>query len=321
MILRVIYYTMTLEEDLKLNYRKLGSKYFVDKYQESIWRVYYLVTKLGIGRSFGEEEDRLFLLQDEIKNDYYSRGKSLKYVSKKYETTIFFIKKLLKQDPRGLKAPTERSSKKYTCNVRFFEKIDSPEKAYWLGFLWADGNLYNKKVQLCLATKDEDFLIKFMNRIDFNGKIERDVVKKTSRICVARRLMYEDLKKLGMVENKTLLITDSILDFVAPEYLMNMIHGYFDGDGCFSLSDGRITFSLVGNEVFLKKVSKILLENGIKTGILKDKRTKQTFRIECLVTKERAPIFKKLFYEGFNSSKDFLQRKKDRLYLVEHDRV
>jgi len=29
--------------------------------------------------------------------------------------------------------------KKYQFNTRYFNKIDTPEKAYWLGFIAADG--------------------------------------------------------------------------------------------------------------------------------------------------------------------------------------
>ena len=31
--------------------------------------------------------------------------------------------------------------KKYTANYNFFEKIDTEEKAYWLGFIAADGHV------------------------------------------------------------------------------------------------------------------------------------------------------------------------------------
>lgn len=33
----------------------------------------------------------------------------------------------------------------YKYNEKFFKKIDTPQKAYWLGFLYADGCVLNQK--------------------------------------------------------------------------------------------------------------------------------------------------------------------------------
>jgi intein/homing endonuclease len=130
---------------------------------------------------------------------------------------------------------------KYLPNEKFFEVIDTEEKAYILGILYADGNNYvnikNAKYQVSLALQLRDKLI--MNKI-------RDLISPTSkltliqskninrqdqfRLRIRSKLISEQLIKLGCVPNKAL-----ILEFpewlIDPELQRHFIRGYFDGDG------------------------------------------------------------------------------------------
>ena len=59
----------------------------------------------------------------------------------------------------------KRSKSRYSLNERYFEKIDNNNKAYWLGFIAADGCVSNKKggryLYIELSRKDRDHLEKF----------------------------------------------------------------------------------------------------------------------------------------------------------------
>lgn len=33
------------------------------------------------------------------------------------------------------------ANRRHTLDATYFDQIDTPEKAYWLGFVWADGGL------------------------------------------------------------------------------------------------------------------------------------------------------------------------------------
>ena len=52
----------------------------------------------------------------------------------------------------------------YKYNENFFEKIDSPRKAYWLGFLYADGCILDQRkskiLEITLSKNDKNHLQK-----------------------------------------------------------------------------------------------------------------------------------------------------------------
>lgn len=54
-----------------------------------------------------------------------------------------------------------------------FEIIDTEEKAYWLGFLYADGSVSSSedKIELGLAEQDMHHIEKFRDFIGINNKI------------------------------------------------------------------------------------------------------------------------------------------------------
>lgn len=54
-----------------------------------------------------------------------------------------------------------------------FEKIETPEQAYWLGVMYTDGYIskakYTNKFGLSVAEKDEEWLVKFKDFLGYNG--------------------------------------------------------------------------------------------------------------------------------------------------------
>lgn len=45
--------------------------------------------------------------------------------------------------------------KQYKANFNFFDKIDNPQKAYWLGFIWSDGYVAKtRKIKSVRKTKN-----------------------------------------------------------------------------------------------------------------------------------------------------------------------
>lgn len=168
---------------------------------------------------------------------------------------------------------------KYCYNKDFFQKIDTEEKAYWLGFLYADGcinRMYrNEKLkamdlEIGLCKEDEGHLAKFLNSIESNVEIKHKNVKnkdkkyEVSRITICCTKMCRDLSNNGCTPQKSLILDFPNSDIVSDKLLRHFVRGYFDGDGCVSVNKNNIIqINFVGTYNFLKSISNYLLNNNI----------------------------------------------------------
>lgn len=256
-----------------------------------------------------------------IIEDYYFNKLLIKDIRAKYSIGKSTVIKILKEFGSGGRIRTEYENNKYSCDESFFEAIDTHEKAYWFGFIAADGNIYNGKVQICLNKKDEKHLNKFCKRINYNGPLYDD--RGNKRLMICRKKVAEDLKLLGLKENKTLSIDDRIFDKIPNQYLASAILGYIDGDGSFSISKNRnsntVVFSLIGNESFLNWICDFFEKKDvIMSRPKKDKRTKQTFYINYYINDIRLDAIFNILYK--QTSLDFLERKKIKLLKLYDNR-
>ena len=196
-------------------------------------------------------------------------------IAKKYSIGREKVMEILKKN----NAPYH-SNHKYDFNRRFFKNINSEKKAYWLGFLYADGSVYKSKDNISnhliikLSSKDINHLEKFKKDFNlphpikirkengFGGGFESATIRITSKELV------NDLIRHGCVPNKTF-----ILQFpkIKEKLYSHFIRGYFDGDGSISVTQNRGQFTLLGNYDFLSDVQKILIKycNLYKTKIAK----------------------------------------------------
>lgn len=119
-----------------------------------------------------------------------------------------------------------------------FFKRWSLEMAYVLGFLYADGYLQKNKrgsSYFCFTSTDKEIIEKIRNLLRSNHKISLRQRSKNNPewkdsyvLQIGSKTMFDDLKKLGLTQNKSL-----ILEFpnIPRRFLSDFIRGYFDGDG------------------------------------------------------------------------------------------
>ncbi len=148
------------------------------------------------------------------------------------------ISKILKRN--GVKVKTSiEMNRKYFCNESYFSKIDSHEKAYWLGWLWSDGNVYKGTITLPLQRRDKYILKKFKTDIqsthriiDYLSKIE-DKEYKMSVFRIYSRQIANDLAKIGLVERKG---QTKNVPIIPQEFMDSFIIGEFEGDGTITIN-------------------------------------------------------------------------------------
>lgn len=122
-----------------------------------------------------------------------------------------------------------------------FDKIDTEEKAYWLGFLYADGSISSNRneIELSLKSSDIEHLEKFKNFLNFSvdKHIFQDSIR--CRFQITNKHLKESLINLGCAPRKSLIITFPSENQVPQNLQKDFIRGYIDGDGSIMINTRR----------------------------------------------------------------------------------
>jgi hypothetical protein len=130
----------------------------------------------------------------------------------------------------------------YTINDSIFQIIDTEEKAYWLGFLAADGAV-NKNGIISLQLKESDYshVVKFRDFIGSNHPITKHNNTLNEKIFISYRLSFgskkirTDLQKYNIINNKSFTFSPP-LELIPLNLRRHFWRGIFDADGCISSS-------------------------------------------------------------------------------------
>jgi hypothetical protein len=119
-------------------------------------------------------------------------------------------------------------------NRKYFSEIDCEEKAYWLGFIAADGSVREKPdacLSIALKEADRTHLELFANALKYDGQIRHQKKSNSCRIDLWGKEMSSDLIAHGIVPHKT----HNLKPWNGPtEFMKSYWRGFFDGDGCIS---------------------------------------------------------------------------------------
>lgn len=128
----------------------------------------------------------------------------------------------------------------------FFDKIDTPEKAYWLGFICADGNVSadGKRIQIKLHERDAGHLEKFKDVIGYHGSVNSYSAVTNygaytfSQINITSPKMNSALVKNGCIPSKTMWLEPP--DKLKSALVTHFIRGMIDGDGSLIRRAGQV---------------------------------------------------------------------------------
>ena len=181
-----------------------------------------------------------------------------------------------------------KSRRKYTVDLNYFETIDSPDKAYFLGFIAADGCIrrpINGPLALAIkvSSKDEEVLVNFLRGLKSDMPIShtcyrtpwKGVVKTASFINVISDKLCGDLAKYNVLERKT----RTYVPVPLPDSLMpHFTRGFFDGDGTvYKLGSkrgdlpGHYRFAICVNEKTGRFFQDYLGHQHVRCSLIEDK--------------------------------------------------
>lgn len=164
--------------------------------------------------------------------------------------------------------------KYYTYNENYFNEINTPDKAYWLGFLSADGYVstgYRWGIEIKI--EDKSHLEKLNECLESNIAIRHRKRKTGVESCTLQfknKQMYNSLVKWGFTHSKSHEIA---FPSIPKNLRLHYIRGVIDGDGSYCKSKNgkyyKYSITLVSaNKGFLESIRDVLLEElNITTSI------------------------------------------------------
>lgn len=222
-------------------------------------------------RIYSKDETELML-------EMYKDGETYSDIGKALHTKAQKVSTYLKELGYGVRPHNQlknheylSASRKNSLNENFFKTIDTESKAYWLGFLYADGCICKKydksghekggSVELTLKSDDKYHIQNFLSDIQSTAPIADRKIKLNgkeyfaNRACITSIKMVNDLISHGCVENKSLILEPPTS--VPYGLISHFIRGYFDGDGCvcFYPENYSYTYSILGTKAFLEFVA------------------------------------------------------------------
>lgn len=178
----------------------------------------------------------------------HSEGYSEDKLEKIFNLTRVTLRKILHEN--GIKTDLYDRYRTYNVDQDYFATIDTNNKAYVLGMLYADGNVSKNKfnLQLSLRWDDKEILEKisqdmksdkplyFRNFEQYNDKYK---IKAQNQWCLTihSKKIHQDLEQWGVVACKTHILTYP--NFLTDEQHSHFLRGNIDGDGCIHSYNGH----------------------------------------------------------------------------------
>jgi hypothetical protein len=253
--------------------------------------------------------EKLMLNENDVVNQYFLL-KNIHKVAKHFKVSSTTISRIIKSN--GI----ELTNRRYDVNHNYFDNIDNEEKAYWLGFIYADGYIRERKsgnsLEIKLSIKDVDHLNKFKKCIESNHLIKESYSKvkykggiSTSHmvhLAMYSTKLVNSVKSVGIHSRKTFTIGRPNID---DDLIPHFIRGYFDGDGSFSFNPEKYinkTQIVSASDEFKKFIIDELSKNNIKINLYSEIKLQIQNKMDNL----------KFYNYIYQNAKIYLNRKKEK---------
>lgn len=233
------------------NYSTMSNEKLAEKLNKPDYRIIKFANKLGLTKEtyrFFSEEEKQYIL--------YNYNKiSTKEIADYIGVTV------KKVNAFAWHNGVLKNKKYYIVNEKYFDKIDDEHKAYWLGFLYADGSIVEQRnnsnniksltLSLELKTGDKLHIEKFNKDLQSDYLITDRLTNDnhlSSKVSISNTKLCRSLINKGCVPRKSLILTFPNEDILPKNLINHFIRGYFDGDGSIAIGKTRrrYTVSFVG---------------------------------------------------------------------------
>ena len=164
-----------------------------------------------------------------------------------YKTKKSITDKVKKYYPNEYNKIIKQAQDNRRGYIYSLEQITSPFDAYLIGLLLTDGYVLSDRDGIALDMTDEDVIQFVANTIGTTYKSYSDGIHKTKyRVLITVPGITEQVKRFGIVPNKSLIVPQPQLKKEERQYLPFIIRGIIDGDGSVSkTSYGGAQFYIV----------------------------------------------------------------------------
>lgn len=233
-------YNKEIVNDICLSYtngeslRSIGKRYEKDKKT-----IAHFLRKNNTEIRTSYEKNSPIITDDmeKIMCEKYQKGNTVSEIANQFNISGTPIWKILKRHNISIRSSSE-CNRIYSCNHSFFDNIITEHRAYWLGFLAADGYVKNNHIVLRLKLEDASHLYRFRDSLESNHpiKIYKYSYGSCASIVITSPQLSSGLEKYGVVANKTFTLEWPKLN---EDLVVHFIRGYFDGDGGFLISHSK----------------------------------------------------------------------------------
>ena len=192
------------------------------------------------------------------KTELFTKYESGKYtgadLAKEYPISLTAINGLLRRNGYKAKSQSELQ-RKYNIDEAFFDVINTEEKAYFLGLLYADGcNATNRNSVILSLKEDDKEILEKLNSLLQSKKPLGHTNSGQTTLLISNKHISQRLIELGCHRAKTYSLVFPSEEQVPKQLIRHFVRGYFDGDGWV----GKKSISVVSTLDFCNSLAEIL---------------------------------------------------------------
>lgn len=246
----------------------------------------------------------------------YNNGATTIELAKEYKIGDRTVATILRKEGVKIRRAVRRTKLK---NHNYFSVIDTPEKAYFLGFMLTDGSIIEDKrgnrapsVSIMLKAEDAYILEELDKQLGSDGSSVKISNRNEAYLRYGSQELAEGLAQYGVVPNKTFTTE---LPRLPDELMPHLIRGIFDGDGTvhfrkYKSGKGikrRLCFGFYGTYRLCEQILEYLHEKiGLPINKITDKGT------VSFVVFQRVQDIINFYHYIYDNATVYLVRKKEK---------